>query len=254
MKKIIAIIMAVTVLACFFGVTIHAEEEESAMALETVAEEVTETETDEEPTTDRLIEALTILESLTPEQLAFVQEKILGVADATSKLTGWDGFGEFVRIYITPISWVVMILVGIFMLRVYKKGNDTIDGNAMKLTTAAAVIATDADAKYENAKKLTEYAIAKVGDFCDKATDVLTTVKAQAEEVKARNAQMVELADNVKKSEENSTKANLLFAECLNELLQHSKLSDTRKDAIQFKFDQGVALLKNEGDANVESK
>lgn len=222
-----------------------------AMADEVTAEsfpEVTEEKSES-------IDIEKMLEDATPEQVAYIQEKIESVLSGMEgyDITGWDKFSAFIVNHINFISWAIFGIGIVFYTIVYIIKNKTLIKELTILNNNSVEIAKSSHEDSENSKKVVESYAENIrhleSSMADLAEKVNDTLKQQAQYIEESDAD-AEKNQELRKSE---CDAIMLVADSLAAIVQCSKIDDVRKNLILSNFETAKSKIGGEADENTGS-
>ena len=241
--KTIFFTVAIAVFLFIFGVPAFAGE----VTTDTIEEE---TEEKNEPTD---IEKL--LEDATPEQVAYIREKIENVLNGLEgyNITGWDRFSNFVITHINVISWAIFGIGIILYMFVYISKNKALKRELTILNNNSVEIARASHADSENSKRIVEGYAENVrhleSSMADLAEKVNDTLKMQAQYIEASESD-AEKNQELRKSE---CDAIILVADSLAAIVQCSKIDDVKKNLILSNFETAKSMIGGETDEKTGS-
>lgn len=222
-----------------------------ALADEVTAESGTAVTEEKNESTD--IEKM--LEDATPEQVAYIREKIESVLSGMEgyDITGWDRFSAFIVDHINLISWAIFGIGIIFYTIVYISKNKTLKKELTILNNNSVEIARASHEDSENAQKIiASYAenVKRIeSSMADLAEIVNDTIQRQAQYTETSSSDVAKNLE-LRKSE---CEAILLIADTLAAIVQCSKIDDVRKNLILSNFETAKSKIGGESDENTGS-
>lgn len=196
-----------------------------------------------------------LLEDATPEQVAYIREKIENVLNGMEgyNITGWDRFSNFVITHINVISWAIFGLGIILYMFVYISKNKSLKRELTILNNNSVEIAKSSHADSENAKRIVESYAENVrkleSSMADLAEKVNDTLKKQAQYIEASESDAAKNKE-LRKSE---CDAIILVADSLAAIVQCSKIDDVKKNLILSNFETAKSMIGGETDEKTGS-